>query len=544
MRESLSPSIRLSLRRLALGMIIPLWFAGCSGGGGLDWADEAPPPRELPPVVAVEDAPIIGAVVQDRAGGDRAQTALPSSTPGRYVFNATPTLPLKISSPNLIGPDGKVRVGQIQGRWVSWIDSNGNGILDADDEERTLAFQDLDGNGLYTQSVDIVFNGQFIVHYVPPAQSNVIQANIVASLIPATWDGVSPVAGLSASTLNESTSRGPTQSTDPQLKRVTAVLTAVSEGLLSTLTSTGSGVTQAQAAIERALSALSAAGSGVDLTKSDASSVAKVAQIVAQSLPTQNQGSATNLVTNVSSVSNSSGLSNTSNFEAVVKVTQDRLTEMISSLSSTGQQDLNQDAALSANAIQTAKQDAVPNVDPDAVRIANLRLIPLGYPDPGSVVSSAGAILQNEWVDLSTTSSFSAQRQPDGSLRIKVSGGPFQTVLGGTQRDIPFLSASNSWVYKGSSNESLKIRVGVSVPRFNLAGGIDTGAFAEVSVIQLCSAQGVCVYYFLADSTQLCNPVSVWSNLVSTWPGDVTLPGKQKFLTALNRVNATATSCP
>lgn len=502
-----------------------------SGGGGGSGSVVVP----LPNVVFVDDAPIIGARVQDRAGASGSQDAF-GSTPGEYRFESPPTLPLKISSRNIVGADGRVSVAQVGGAWYSYADLNNNGRLDEGEPTQPLTFQDLDGNGLYTQSVDIVFNGSFVLNYVKP-EAKVIQANVVASLLPSNWNGATPVAGVSAAALNAAVSVGPTNSANAisgttsaastELRRATAVLTAISEGLVSTLTSNGSTAAQTQTAIGNALSAI--ANSGVNVTATDTTSIGQVAAAVAGSVP-QAPTQANNLVSNVMTIASGT----TSNFVAVVKVTQEKLSDVVSAPQQTQQDKLKEDVQLAASAIGTAQAQAVPNKDPDAERIAALRLIPLGLPDIGT------GTVPVEWIDLRTTSGFSLARQPDGSIQLRASGSPFSSVLGASSQIIPFVSSRNSWEYTGNSNVSLKIRVNVSVPLFNSAGGTDAGASNEVSAVQLCSSGGVCVYYIMASSAQLCR--IDWPAMAALWEA-VSPDGRQGFLNAINDVNASRVTC-
>jgi hypothetical protein len=523
-------------------MLVPaialLLLSACGSGGGGGGGVVVVP---LPTTVFVDDAPIIGALVQDGVGNP----ASPSlSASGEYRFDSAPTLPLKISSRNIVGADGRVAVVQIGGLWYSYEDRNNNGRWDDGiDPVQPLTFQDLDGNGLYTQSVDIVFNGSFLVNYVKPG-ATVIQANVVASLLPRTWNGATPVAGVSAAALNAAVSVGPTNSasagsgTTPaasaELRRAAAVLTAISEGLVSTLrTSTTNTTAQTQTTINNALSAI--ANSGVNVTATDTTGIGQVAAAVAGSVP-QAATQANNLVSNVMSIASGT----TSNFEAVVKVTQERLSDVVSAPQQTQQDKLKGDVQLAASAIGAAQAQAVPNKDPDADRIAALRLIPLGIPD----VSASN--VQESWISLASTSGFSLERQPDGSMQFRASGVPFQDVLGATSKNIPFVSSRNSWEYTGPLNEKLKIRVNVSIPKglFNPNLGVDAGAYNDASSMQLCTSQGACVYYFMFSPAQLCNPD--WQAMVAL--GTVSSEAKTKFYTALNNINVgpnrPAVSCP
>lgn len=516
MRTTRRPGlIRLPSRMAVLvPAIAAMMLSACGGGGGGNTV-------VLPTTVFVDDAPILGARVQDGANREALATR-----PGEYKFESPPTLPLKITSRNIVGADGKVSVAQVSsGVWLSYADLNSNGRLDDGEPTQPLTFQDLDGNGLYTQSVDIVFNGSFQVNYVKP-NATVIQANVVASLLPSNWNGSSAVAGVSASALNAAVSVGPTQSANAELQRATAVLTAISEGLMSTLRTTGSTTSQAQTTITNALSAI--ANSSASVTATGSTSIGQLASVVSGSVP-QAATQSSNLVSNVMSIASGT----TSSFEAVVKVTQEKLSEVVSAPQQTQQDKLKEDVKLAAGAIETAQQQAVPNKDPDTERIAALRLIPLGLPDVGT------GTVPESWIDLSTTSGFRLARQSDGSMEFTASGTPFASILGSTTRIIPFVSSRNSWEYTGAGNVTLKIRVNVSVPTFNAAGGTD-GASNEVSAVQLCSTSGVCAYYLMASATQLCRVD--WPAMAALWEA-VSTTGQAGFLSAVNRVNAVAVNC-
>jgi hypothetical protein len=320
---------------------------------------------------------------------------------------------------------------------------------------------------------------------------------------------------------------GPTQSANAELQRATAVLTAISEGLMSTLRTTGSSTAQAQTTISNALSAI--ANSGANITATGATGIGQVASAVSGSVP-QAATQANNLVSNVMTITSGT----TTNFEAVVKVTQEKLSDVVSAPDQTQQEKLKEDVQLAASAIGSAQSQAVPNKDPDGERIAALRLIPLGLPDVGT------GTVPVEWINLRTTSGFSLARQPDGSIQLRANGSPFSSVLGASSQIIPFVSSRNSWEYTGTGNVSLKIRVNVSVPLFNSAGGTDAGASNEVSAIQLCSAGGVCVYYIMASSAQLCR--IDWPAMAALWDA-VSPDGRQGFLNAINDVNASSVTC-
>jgi hypothetical protein len=494
---------------------------------------------ELPGLVIVDDAPIVNALVKDKDGGQGAQEAA-SLGGGQYRFATIPVLPLKITSRNLVGADGRVNVGLLNGVWYSYIDTNGNGSIDSFEPRELLTFQDLDGNGIYTQSVDIVYNGAINVNYVPRG-ATAIQANVVSSLLPSNWDGATPVAGLSSTALNAAVTTAPSQSDNIELQRATATLTAISEGLLSTLRSSGASnsTAAAQATISSALAAVAAPGAQIDLTKSDPASVAKLAQTISQAVPAAAQTQASNLVTNVKVVQASANPSTAT--ESIIKVTQERLSEFQSVLDTGAQGKLAEDVALAVNAITTAQSEAKPGVDPDATRIAELRIVPLGVPDPVTEQSSRTTV-PDSWIDLSSTRGFSLSRQSDGTLGFTATGEPFQEVLGATSRVLSFVSARNSWEYTGSSGQTLKVRINFSVPLFNTQGGTDVGASSQVSMLQLCSAAGACVYYIMATAQQMCSPD--WFNFVNSWPTDVGSTASQSFYNAVNTVNKNRVTCP
>lgn len=517
-----------SFRAMLVPAIALLVLSACGGGGGGGGGVVVEP---LPTRVFVDDAPIIGVRVQDNGGQD----ASASSPPGEYRFALPPTLPLKISSRNFVGADGRVAVVQIDGAWYSYEDRNNNGRWDEGiDPVRPLTFQDLDGNGLYTQSVDIVFNGSFQLNYVRPG-ATIIQANVVASLLPSGWNGTTSVAGVSAAALNAAVGVGPTSSAKPgsgitalasaELRRAAAVLTAISEGLASTLTSSGSTTAQVQSTINSALSAI--ANSGVNVTATDATSIGQVAATVSGAVP-QAATQANNLVSNVMSIASGT----TTNFEAVVKVTQEKLSEVVSAPQQTQQVKLKGDVQLAASAISSAQAQAVPNQDPDAERIAALRLIPLGMPD-------VGANVEEQWISLINTTGFSLARQSDGAIVFRATGEPFQSILGSTPRSVPFVSSRNSWEYTGPSNQKLRIKVNISVPKqlFNPDLGPNAGAYNGASSMQLCDSAGSCVYYFMFSPAQLCSPD--WQAMVSLGTADA--GARNRFYTALNTINGDRT---
>lgn len=519
MRSTRRPGLVKLPSRMAMlvpAIIASIMLAACGGGGG-----GGSGPVILPTTVFVDDAPIIGALVQDYGGDSRSQQASVITTkPGEYRFAAPPSLPLKISSRNIVGADGRVAVTQIDGFWYSYTDTNNNGRYDEGEPNQPLTFQDLDGNGLYTQSVDIVFNGSFLLNYVKPG-ATVIQANVVASLLPSNWNGATPVAGVSAAALDAAVSVGPTQSSNVELQRATAVLTAISEGLMSTLRTTGSSTAQAQTTISNALSAIG--NSGANITATGATGIGQVASAVSGSVP-QAATQANNLVSNVMSIASGT----TTNFEAVVKVTQEKLSNVVSAPQQAQQDQLKQDVQLAASAIGTAQAQAVPNKDPDTERIAALRLMPLGIPDYGVNVPEG-------WISLGGTTGFSIARQADGSILFRATGEPFQSILGSTSRTVSFVSSLNSWEYTGPLNQKLKIKVNISVPKalFNPNLGPDAGAFSDSSSMQLCTSAGACIYYFLFSPAQLCNPD--WQAMVNLGTADAAAKGR--FYTALNTIN-------
>jgi hypothetical protein len=485
-------------------MLVPaialLLLSACGGGGG--GGDVAVVP--LPTTVFLDDAPIIGARVQDRGGASGSQDASGSIPAGTYQFELPPTLPLKISSRNYVDTNGRVAVVQIGGLWYSYQDSNRNGRWDEEtDPVQPLTFQDVDGNGLYTQSVDIVVNGWFPLNYAKPG-STAVQANVVASLLPPNWNGTTPVAGISAAALNAAVSVGPTNSAktgsgvspeaSAELRRATAVLTAISEGLVSTLTSSGSTAAQTQATVSNALAAI--ANSGVNVTATDATSIGQVASAVSGSVP-QAATQANNLVSNVMSIASGAA----TNFEAVVKVTQDKLSQMASNASQQVLLDLKQTVSEVDVSIGLARVEGEekPGVDPDVARIAGLRLMAPFFeadlPPPGVKFGTVDLGI----VESSDTTGFFLERQQDGTIQFGVSGSRFAPILGpGSSVSVPFLASLGRWEFT-RGNESLSIAVNVS-----------TEGFMGVTSIRHCTSDAKvrCRFYLAASREQICSTVT------------------------------------
>lgn len=491
MRSTRRPGLaKLPSRRAMLvpAIIASIMLAACGGGGGGGGSTVVP----LPTTVFVDDAPIIGVLVQDNLG-----QAASASAAGEYRFDSAPTLPLKISSRNIVGANGRVSVTQVDGLWYSYADTNNNGRWDSPEQREPLTFQDLDGNGLYTQSVDIVFNGSFLVNYAKPG-ATVIQANVVASLLPRTWNGATPVAGVSAAALNAAVTVGPTKSanagsgTTPavsaELRRATAVLTAISEGLVSTLrTSTTNTTAQTQTTINNALSAI--ANSSVNLAATDATSIGQVASAVSGSVP-QAATQANNLVSNVMSIASGA----TSNFEAVVKVTQVNVSQMVTSATTATLAGLTESVTEAADSIKAAKEQAQVGQDPDNARIANLRLqLPYAQttlnPDTGAISTGQFQLLTSSGVN-----GFSLQRQQDGSILFAAKGSSFASVLGtSASLTVPFEASKGRWEYI-AGNLSLKIAVNVVGPNGEKG----------VSALYYCTSSTTCFTYFAASPAQIC----------------------------------------
>lgn len=456
-------------------IIASIMLAACGGGGG----GVAP----LPTTVFVDDAPIIGARVQDNVG----QTASASvSTAGGYRFDSAPTLPLRISSRNIVGADGRVAVTQIDGLWYSYADTNNNGRWDSSEPTQPLTFQDLDGNGLYTQSVDILYNGSFQLNYVKP-NATVIQANVVAALLPSNWNGSSSVAGVSATALNAALGVGPSQSANAELQRATAVLTAISEGLVSTLRTNGVSASQAQSTVSNTISAI--ASSGANVTSTQTSGIAQMATVVSNAVP-QAATQAGNLTSNVLSMAGGA----TSNFEAVVKVTQVNVSQMVTSATTTTLAGLTKSVTEAADSIKAAKEQAQVGQDPDNARIANLRLQrPYAQttlnPDTGAISTGQFQLLTS-----SDVNGFSLQRQQDGSILFAAKGSSFASVLGSSASlTVPFEASKGRWEYI-AGNLSLKIAVNVVGPNGEKG----------VSALYYCTSSTTCFTYLAASPAQIC----------------------------------------
>ncbi|MBF0214108.1 MAG: hypothetical protein HQM00_11205 [Magnetococcales bacterium] len=191
-----------TLPTLMLCVAFGIAFPGCGGGGGGGGSSGT-----TGTTVVAQDGNIVGLVVKDSSSPQ--QTATDQGN-GEYRFANTAVTPIVGSSNNTLDNDGVV-TGTVR------------------------TFQDLDGDGLYTTNVDIPYNSNLTVAYAN--NPNVVKMNPVTALVPATWNGSSSVAGLSAAVVQYALNNGVPPSTDtstqaPIIRSVAAKLTAIQENLI------------------------------------------------------------------------------------------------------------------------------------------------------------------------------------------------------------------------------------------------------------------------------------------------------------------------
>ena len=503
------------------------------GGGG----------ASIPLTVVVEDAPIVGVIVQDRDGGAGAQTAQPvlsAGVPtGRYTFSVTPTLPIRVTSQNLQSPDSQFKVVFVEGAWWSYLDANRNNAFDTGEQRAPLSFQDLDGNGLYTQSTDVLYNGKLKLNYVPGSAQEV-RVNIVASLIPQGWNGTTAVAGLPPSVLNEAVTNGPTASSNTLLKQTTAVLTAISEALVAPGAATRDQLTTVVAAV--------AASTAVNLASTGTAAAAALAQVVAAAVPTAQSQAAQNITANVQSVVNtavatsgeSGGSALTANFEAIVKVAQANSTTLAqaplaASSGTVNVQTLVTQTVSTSQQIAVDQQSAQPGVDPEAALVATLRLFP--WLDVALI--EQGQSPTGPFQATGRTTSFSLERLSGGAIRLRAAGEPFASALGASlvngSADIPFSAAAGQWrLLQGSGAQQqgvlIDLRSGFEDP---VSKNYIPGAMVRVCV----PAEGGCWPYMLATEAQICQVLN--GGVFATNPAR-----RSTALDAVRAINAAGLNCP
>lgn len=504
-------------------------LASCGGGGGGGTVTPIGP--VLPLKVTFEDAPILGALVQD-SSTPTAQTATAvldslGLETGEYAFANVPTLPIRLLSQNLLNTDHTVKISKVNGKWVSYLDANSNGSYDVGEQTATLTYQDLDGSHTYTQGTDIAYTGQLAINYVTTG-ATVINANPVAALIPAAWDGVKPVAGLSATLLTAAATTGlSTSASSAMLNQVSSLLIAVSEALVA------NGLPPAQ--LVSVVSSV-ATTSGVDLT---ATASPQFVQAVTAAVPAALAVSATNVTTNIQAVAattNATVAAGGGNYEALVQIAQTSSQALATTTSTaavaTLVSDLSAQVTSTAAALQTAQ--TVPTVDPDAplnARVAALRLIPNYEID---AITQGLTTAANAWTVFGRTTGFALTRQTGGDVQVAATGLPFSGLMGTAPVTANYESSSATWRYSPTSNLMMRIDLnfGFTDPTTNkvLNGAV-------MLVCQRASgtscAGGYDWIYLLASQAQVCT-------MVATLPAAM----KTTVLGKINAVNVQQTTCP
>jgi len=512
-------------RPLSLALAALIMLASCGdGGGGV---------AEPKMVVKFEDGAILGALVTDSSSPP--QTGSPvleqGLETGNYSFVNQPVLPIRLASQNLLNADFTVKVANVGGVWVSYLDTNQNGSYDAGEQTATLTYQDLDGNRSFTQGVDIPYTGQLSIKYVP-AGATTLNGNPVTALIPTGWDGVQPVAGLSAELLAEAASVGLTSTTttanNTVLNQVAALLTAVAESLVA------NGLPPSQ--LEKVVASV-ASSAGVDLRSTDAASTA-LAQAVVAAVPDElkvSAGNSTSIIQTISVETNAAVTTSGGNYEALVKIAQSSAKEMATADSSAATAlvaQLSSQVTVAATSIQ--ENQSTPGVDPDAAlnaKIAALRLVPNGEIE-ALTKGSSGA---NAWNVFGSTTKFGLARQTSGELVMTATGSPWTSLLGAaTTVTAKFNSSTSAWEYVPTTNRAVRIDLNFVITdpttKLQLKGNWLRVCQKDAGVA--CGG-GYDWYYFLADETQVCRMANMYA-------ADM----KANLLAKINAINVQQTTCP
>ena len=504
---------------LALATLVAACGSGGGGGGGLSITTD----------VLVEDAPIIGAIVQDSsptpqtAGPESDGEGQPTGRPGRYRFGSPPVLPIKIISPNIVSSDGKVKIAFVNGQWVSYLDTDNSNTYTPGETTKPLAFQDLDGNGIFTQTADLAYNGRFNVNYVPTGAS-VLRANIVAGLLPRDWNGTSSVGGLSPSVLKKAVDLGIQASDDMTVKKVAALLTAVSEALLSSDLA-------ASTALPTLLENV-AASTALSSTATPSQLAAEAVKVLATD--TQDFGRA--LGTNLKTVADN--VSITSNFESLVKLAINPDNTSTLKQATLSEADLTTLTTLVSNGSKQITEDqkvasAAGAVDPEVATIAAMRLVP--WHELSRIES--GVALDNTvpFRSVGFTTGFAIAKTATGALTLRASGSPFTEALGsGTPFTIPFVSTGANWQLFPSTNNGVVVDIKSG---FQLPG---TTTYVPGAMLRVCQANsGGCWPFMLASPTQVCA-------LLNSGTFRTNADRRQTALSAINAINSaqSAVVCP
>jgi hypothetical protein len=457
----------LRSRATVVAFIAILLVAGCGGGGG------------GVSKMKLEDAAIYGALVVDSKGMKGV-----SIGDGIYQFkdnngsDTVPTLPIKVNSQNLID-NGMVNITNVDGVWYSYKGS----------AKAPLTFQDLDGDGKYTPSVDIPYNGSFTLNYSASGSSQ-INANPVTALIPAGWDGTKVIAGLSADILKAASSTGVKDSNNAELKRATSLLTAISDVLALSGKSAD--------AINSIFGAV-ATGQGVNLLATGPG-LQNAASALAAVLDGVIPGSGT-LASNLQTIAGNSVV-DLKNFEALVAVAQNNVTVIQS-----GSADLTQlalDVGNSDKNITTAQTNVTSGNDLTA-QIAKLRIVPfcdLVKDTPAACDPTTAA----PWEAFGKLTGFAVNLQTNGSMTV-TKGSWVSSWFNADSISLPFVSSSNSWLAT-SGNASAEIVIGTEVT-------LPDSTKFKGNYLKLCSQANTCMPFFLATNAGVCSLVTT-NSVVNT----------------------------
>jgi hypothetical protein len=441
-----------------LALSLSVLMVGCGGGGGGGGGNGLTR-------LKLEDADIYGAFVQDANS-----VIAVSLANGIYEFRdrngvaVVPKLPVTIKSQNWI-VDGKVDVINLNNTWYS---------TKAGSDNKPLTFQDLDKDGKFTPNVDIPYNGGFTLNY-SASGSSLIYANPVAALIPAGWNGVSPIAGLSNDILIAASSTGVKASNNADLNKATALLVAISEALVLT----GKNA-------DGLFSAIASANVPVNLLVPGQSQLSAVvnALYAGTAVFVQNLQGLTASLTNP---------------EALAKVVQDAIAN--NPLTDLG----NLTAAVTA--ADSGISQAITNAssgNPLAAQIAKLRIVPFcELPNAGCNPGSF-----DEWKVFGQLTNFSINLNSDsGVMTLTGAGNRWLGWFGAATIDLPYFTSSSvsngqpSWS-KTYGSTSIEVLIGMPVL---LPGDVSptVGNF-----LKICSALNTCMPYFLAEPPDVCNLVA------------------------------------
>jgi hypothetical protein len=303
------------------------------------------------------------------------------------------------------------------------------------------------------------------------------------------------------------------------LKQVTALLTALSDSLASTLSTNGMSNNQVSQTLAGLLVAVSTT-TGVNLLDANAATqlgnaASTTVTSAASSIPSGNlagtTASAVNLATNLQKLSVAVA-GTLQNYEAIVQVAQG------SPSLSTNTFDV------AAGASDTVNKD-VTIQNARAVAVNGLRLVPFCDLTAGQTGACNSSVV-GEWLAFDRLSDFRATSEGDGSIVVNGAGALFTSFSFTSGLRAKFESNTNSWKYtQPDVLSTMEITLGVSFKDPN--GTAQTG-----NMLQICNRQGSCVPYYLSQAAGICNLVTTNSQV------------DQALLSKINALNAQKTTCP